>query len=254
MLIDTHSHIDLENFQDHFEQILQNAKENSVEKIIIPGVEPKGFGRIVELCEKYPNLYGAIGVHPEDVNSYNSDVENTINKLLENPKIIAVGEIGLDYYWDKSQIEEQKTIFEKQILIAKQHKKPILVHDREAHADTFDILKRTNAAETGVIMHCFSGSVEFAMECIKEGFYIALGGVVTFKNAKKAKEVAMKVPLDKLLLETDAPYMAPVPHRGKENEPAFVKYVAQEIADLRNISFEEVAEITTKNAKNLFGF
>ena len=251
MLIDTHSHIDMENFEQRFDEVLKNAKQNDVEKVVIPGVEPSGFKKISEICEKYENIYGAVGVHPEEVNSFNEKAEELIKKYLKNSKIIAVGEIGLDYYWDKSQIEKQKEIFERQILIAKKAQKPVLVHDREAHQDSFEILKRTKANEIGVVMHCFSGSPEFAMECVKEGFYIALGGVVTFKNAKKVKEVAKIIPLDRLLLETDAPYMAPVPYRGKENEPAYVKYVAQEIANLRNISYEEVAETTTNNAKKL---
>lgn len=251
MLIDTHSHIDMENFEQRFDEVLKNAKQNDVEKVVIPGVEPSGFKKISEICEKYENIYGAVGVHPEEVNSFNEEAEELIKKYLKNPKIIAVGEIGLDYYWDKSQIEKQKEIFERQILIAKKAQKPVLVHDRDAHQDSFEILKRTKANEIGVVMHCFSGSPEFAMECVKEGFYIALGGVVTFKNAKKVKEVAKIIPLDRLLLETDAPYMSPVPFRGKENEPAYVKYVAQEIANLRNISYEEVAETTTNNAKKL---
>ena len=251
MLIDTHSHIDMDNFKGRFDEVLSTADEYGVKKIIIPAVEPSGFNRILELCEKYENIYGAAGVHPEEVNSYNEQTQELIQKMLKHPKIIAVGEIGLDYYWDKSQTDKQKEIFEKQILIAKKANKPVLVHDREAHLDTFEILKKTNAKETGVVMHCFSGSPEFAQECIKEGFYIALGGVVTFKNAKKVKEVAKLVPLDRLLLETDAPYMTPVPFRGKENQPAYVKFVAQEIANLRGISFEEVAEITSNNAEKL---
>lgn len=251
MLIDTHTHIDMENFADRFDEVMQTAKDYGVEKVVIPGVEPSGFDRIIKLCEEYPDVYGAVGVHPEELNSYNEEAENKIKELLKHKKIIAVGEIGLDYYWDKSQIEKQKEIFERQILIAKQAQKPILVHDREAHPDSFEILKKTNAAETGVVMHCFSGSPEFAQQCINEGFYIALGGVVTFKNAKKVKEVAKTVPLDKLLLETDAPYMTPVPFRGKENQPAYVKFVAEEIAKLRGVSFEEIAEATTANAKKL---
>lgn len=251
MLIDTHTHIDMENFQDKFEEVLLTAKQHGVEKVVIPGVEPSGFKRIVELCEKYENVFGAVGVHPEELNSFNEEAEGLIKEYLKHPKIIAVGEIGLDYYWDKSQTEKQKEIFEKQIMLAKEAGKPVLVHDREAHLDTFEILKKTNAKETGVVMHCFSGSSEFAIQCVKEGFYIALGGVVTFKNAKKAKEVAKVVPLERLLLETDAPYMAPVPFRGKENQPAYVKFVAQEIADLRGISFEEVAEATTANAQRI---
>ncbi|MBS4759757.1 MAG: TatD family hydrolase [Clostridium sp.] len=251
MLIDTHTHIDMENFENRFDEVIQKAKDYGVEKIVIPGVEPKGFERIACLCEKYENVYGAVGVHPEEVNSFDENALELMKQYLKNPKIIAVGEIGLDYYWDKSQVELQKEIFEKQILLAKEAGKPVLVHDREAHLDSFEILKKTKANEVGVVMHCFSGSPEFAMECVREGFYIALGGVVTFKNAKKAKEVAKIVPLDRLLLETDAPYMAPVPFRGKENEPAYVKFVAEEIAQLREISFEEVAEATTANARKL---
>lgn len=253
MLIDTHTHIDLDNFKDRFDEVIETAKEYGVGKVVIPGVEPSGFGRIVELCEKYDNVYGAVGVHPEELGTYNDEAENLIREYLKHPKIIAAGEIGLDYYWDKSQVERQKEIFEKQIMHAKEAKKPVLVHDREAHLDTFEILKKTDAKETGVVMHCFSGSPEFALECVREGFYIALGGVVTFKNAKKAKEVAKAVPLERLLLETDAPYMAPVPFRGKENQPAYVKIVAQEIADLRGISFEEVEQATTANAERVLG-
>ena len=252
MLIDTHTHIDLDNFKDHFDEVLKTAQEYNVGKMIIPGVEPKGFERIIKLCEQHENLYGAIGIHPEEINSYNQNSVELIKKYLKHPKVVAVGEIGLDYYWDKSQIERQKEIFEEQIYIAKEVNKPIIVHDREAHLDSFEILKKTNANEVGVVMHCFSGSPEFAMECVKEGFYIALGGVTTFKNAKKAKEVAKVVPLDRLLLETDAPYMTPVPYRGKENQPAYVKFVAEEIAKLRNISFEEVEKATTNNACKLF--
>ena len=251
MLIDTHSHIDMDNYKERFEEVLKTAFEYGVKKIVIPGVEPSGFERILSLCEKYENIYGAVGIHPEEVNYFDENSEKLLKEYLKHEKIIAVGEIGLDYYWDKSQTEKQKEIFEKQILIAKEAKKPVLVHDREAHQDTFEILKKTNAAEIGVVMHCFSGSPEFAAECVKEGFYIALGGVTTFKNAKKAKEVAKTIPLDRLLLETDAPYMTPVPYRGKENQPAYVKFVAQEIANLRNISFEEVAKATTENAQRL---
>ena len=251
MLIDTHSHIDMDNYKDRFDEVIAEAKDFGVEKIVIPGVAPSGFKRIVELCEKYENIYGAVGVHPEDLAAFDADAESLIREYLKHPKIVAVGEIGLDYYWDKSQIERQKEIFEKQILIAKEIGKPVLVHDREAHFDTLEILKKTKASDVGVVMHCFSGSPEFAMECVREGFYIALGGVVTFKNAKKVKEVAKIVPLERLLLETDAPYMTPVPYRGKENQPAYVKFVAEEIANLRGVSFDEVANATTENAKKL---
>ena len=252
MLIDTHAHIDMQNYSEQFEEILNNAKNNSVEKIIIPGVEPLGFNRIIEIIEKYDNIYGALGVHPSEAKTFNDDVSDRMLLLGTNKKIVAVGEIGLDYYWDKSFVELQKEIFIRQIEIAKELRKPVIIHDRDAHSDTFEILKLTKAKDTGVVMHCFSGSAEFAMQCVQEGFYIALGGVVTFKNAKKMKEVAKIVPIEKLLLETDSPYLTPEPFRGKENQPAYVKYAAEEIARLREIDLDELAQRTSENAMRVF--
>ena len=252
MLIDTHAHIDMEDFGADFEQMRARAQENGVQKIIIPAVEPSTFERVLKTAEKSPNLYAAIGVHPEDAKNFDENALNLMEKMIKHPKVVAVGEIGLDYYWDRSYNDVQKAVFEAQIEFAKKHDKPIIVHDREAHGDSLEILKRTNAAEVGVVMHCFSGSPEFALECVKEGFYIALGGVVTFKNAKKMKEVAKIVPLERLLLETDSPYLTPVPFRGKRNEPAYVKYAAEEIANLRGIGFEELARATTENAIKIF--
>ena len=252
MLIDTHAHIDMEDFGADFVQMLARAQENGVQKIIIPAVEPSTFERVLKTAEKSPNLYAAIGVHPEDAKNFDENALNLMEKMIKHPKVVAVGEIGLDYYWDRSYNDVQKAVFEAQIEFAKKHDKPIIVHDREAHGDSLEILKRTNAAEVGVVMHCFSGSPEFALECVKEGFYIALGGVVTFKNAKKMKEVAKIVPLERLLLETDSPYLTPVPFRGKRNEPAYMKYAAEEIANLRGIGFEELARATTENAIKIF--
>jgi len=252
MLIDTHAHIDMDNYRDNLDEILENAKDNDVEKIIIPAVEPKTFQGIIDIIEKYDNVYGSVGIHPSDAKEYKDELYPLMLNLAKHPKVVAIGEIGLDYYWDKTFNDLQKEVFGKQINLAKEVNKPVIVHNREAHKDTFDILRKTNAKELGVIMHCFSGSPEFALECVQEGFYIALGGVVTFKNAKKMKEVAKLVPLGHLLLETDSPYLAPEPYRGKENQPAYVKYVAQEIANLRGISFEEVARQTTTNALRVF--
>lgn len=253
-MIDTHAHLDFECYDDKLAQILTNTKSVGVEKVVIPGVRPKDFDKIINLIERHDFLYGAVGVHPSEIETYNDEVHNQILEIAKHPNIVAIGEIGLDYYWDKSAIDRQKEVFKAQIGIAKIVNKPILVHDREAHEDTFNILKETNAKDVGVVMHCFSGSPEFAAQCVKEGFYIALGGVVTFKNAKKPKEVAEKISLNKILLETDSPYLTPTPYRGQENEPAYVKYVAEEIARLKNISFEEVDVQTTKNAYDLFKF
>lgn len=252
MLIDTHAHIDMEDFDADLEEMLQRAKDNGIEKIIIPAVEPSTFDRVIKIAEKYENIYGSVGIHPSEAKTYSEDVYYQMHELAQNKKIVAIGEIGLDYYWDKSFVQLQKEVFERQIELAKKVEKPIIVHDRDAHLDTIEILKKTNAHETGVIMHCFSGSADFAEECVKEGFYIALGGVVTFKNAKKMKEVAKIVPIDKLLIETDSPYLTPEPYRGKRNEPAYVKFAAEEIAKLREMPFEELAQATSANALKIF--
>ena len=249
-MIDTHTHINMiEGIT--IDEILKNAKENYVDKLIVPAANPKDFKDIVELINKYDNVYGMLGVHPSDAKDWNDNLIDEIKTLAENKKIVAIGEIGLDYYWDKSFNELQKEIFIKQIKLANELNLPIDVHDREAHKDTFDILKEYNTGSK-VIMHCFSGSVEFAKECIKEGWYLGIGGVVTFKNAIKMKEVVQSVPLEHILLETDAPYLTPVPFRGTENQPAYVKFAAEEIAKLRGTTFEEVNNITTTNAERVF--
>lgn len=249
-MIDTHTHI---NCIDDFsiDEILKNASDNGVEKLIVPSAYASDIDIVAELASKYENVYGLLGVHPSEVKDWTDDLIDKIKECAKSPKIVGIGEIGLDYYWDKSFNDLQKEVFIKQINLANELNFPISVHDREAHKDSFDILTEFNKNSI-VIMHCFSGSVEFMHECVKQGWYIAVGGVVTFKNAIKMKEVAKEVPLDKLLIETDAPYLTPVPYRGKTNQPAYVKYVAEEIANLRNTSFEEIDEQTTKNAKLVF--
>lgn len=249
-MIDTHTHI---NCIDDFsiDEILKNASDNGVEKLIVPSAYASDIDIVAELASKYENVYGLLGVHPSEVKDWTDDLIDKIKECAKSPKIVGIGEIGLDYYWDKSFNDLQKEVFIKQIKLANELNFPISVHDREAHKDSFDILTEFNKNSI-VIMHCFSGSVEFMRECVKQGWYIAIGGVVTFKNAIKMKEVAKEVPLDKLLIETDAPYLTPVPYRGKTNQPAYVKYVAEEIANLRNTSFEEINEQTTKNAKLVF--
>lgn len=249
-MIDTHSHINcIEEFT--IDEIITNAESNGVKKIILPAAYPSDIDVVFDIANKYENVYGLLGVHPSEVKDWNDSLIDKIKKYAENQKIVGIGEIGLDYYWDKSFNDLQKEVFIKQIKLANELNLPISIHDREAHKDTYDILKEYNK-NSQIIMHCFSGSVEFAKECVKEGWYIALGGVVTFKNAIKMKEVAKNIPIEKLLLETDAPYLTPVPYRGKTNQPAYVKYVAEEIAKLRDTSFEEIDKITTQNAERVF--
>lgn len=248
-LIDTHAHIDM--IEEPIMTILSEMQELGVKKVIIPSVEEKTMDKVLDLAEKNDNIYAMIGIYPTEAKTYSKEIEDKMLLRAKSSKVVAVGEIGLDYYWDKSFCDLQKEIFAKQIKLANSLNLPIVVHDREAHKDTFEVLKEFNQGSK-VLFHCFSGSVEFMRECVREGWYIALGGVVTFKNAVKMKEVALEVPLDKLVLETDSPYLTPVPYRGKTNKPAYVKYVAEEIAKIRNMQVEELIDITTRNAEEFF--
>lgn len=249
-IINTHSHVNMLR-ETNIDEAIQNAIDNKI-VTIVPSSSVQDIFDTDKFIKKYNDVYGYVGVFPEEVKDFSDKTLSDMEEIIKsNPKIIGIGEIGLDYYWDKSFKELQKEVFIKQIEFANQMNLPLNIHSREAHLDTLEILKKYNKNSTA-IMHCFSGSLEFARECIKEGIYIALGGVVTFKNAKKTKEVAKNIPLEYLLLETDDPYLAPVPFRGKENQPMYVKYVAEEIANLRGITPEEVAKTSTENAKEIF--
>lgn len=249
-IINTHSHVNMLR-ETNIDEAIQNAIDNKI-VTIVPSSSVQDIFDTDKFIKKYNDVYGYVGVFPEEVKDFSDKTLSDMEEIIKsNPKIIGIGEIGLDYYWDKSFKELQKEVFIKQIEFANQMNLPLNIHSREAHLDTLEILKKYNKNSTA-IMHCFSGSLEFARECIKEGIYIALGGVVTFKNAKKTKEVAKNIPLEYLLLETDDPYLAPVPFRGKENQPMYVKYVAEEIANLRGITPAEVAKTSTENAKKIF--
>ncbi|MDO5306638.1 MAG: TatD family hydrolase [bacterium] len=249
-LIDTHAHIDM--LEEPINQVLLEMHNFGIKKVIIPSVEISTMQNIVNIANQNENIYAMVGIFPSEAKTYNKDIEEKMINFAQSKKVVAVGEIGLDYYWDKSFNAIQQDVFIKQIKLANELNLPIVIHDREAHKDTFDILKEHNQ-NSKVLFHCFSGSVEFMRECVKQGWFIALGGVVTFKNAIKMKEVTKEVPLEKLMLETDSPYLTPVPYRGKPNKPAYVKYVAEEIAQLRNMALEEIIDITTSNAEEFFG-
>ena len=250
-LFDTHAHILDDQFKEDLDQVIRNIYDNMALVVNI-GCNLEDCPRTVALAEQYDKLYAAVGLHPEDVKTYTPEGWDMICRLAEHPKVVGIGETGLDYYWDTSTKDAQKVLFEQHIDLAKQLHKPLVIHDREAHGDTLEILKRTNAKEVGGILHAFSGSVEMAMEVIKLGFYIGLGGPVTFKNARKAVEVAQAIPLEYLVIETDCPYMAPVPFRGKRNEPMLVQHTAAKIAELRGISVEELIEATYQNGKRIY--
>ena len=247
MIIDTHAHIDM---LDDPKKAIEEAFEAGVKKIIIPSVEPETFEKVLTLACEYENVYAQMGVHPSEAQKFNDDVAKKIMELSKDKKVVAIGEIGLDYYWDKTFVDVQKKVFKTQIEIANILNLPVVIHDREAHGDTFEILEQMGAKS--VLMHCFSGSKEFAKRCIEKGWFIALGGVVTFKNAKKVREVAKEIPLEYIMLETDTPYLTPHPYRGEENAPKYINFVAKEIANLKDTSVSLVEKITTQNALKFF--
>ncbi|MFF2290641.1 TatD family hydrolase [Peribacillus butanolivorans] len=253
MLFDTHVHVNAEQFNEDLEDVIERAQEAGVNYMVVVGFDRPTITRAMELIETYDFMYAAVGWHPVDAIDMTEEDLKWIEELSSHPKVVAIGEMGLDYHWDKSPKAIQMEVFRKQIRLAKKVGLPIIIHNREATADIVNILKEEEASEVGGIMHCFSGSAETAMECIDMNFYISLGGPVTFKNAKKPKEVAAAVPLDRLLIETDCPYLAPHPYRGKRNEPSYVKLVADQIAEIKQLSVEEVSQATTDNAKKLFG-
>ena len=249
-MIDTHSHLFEDEFKDDIDNCITRAKEAGIEKIMLVGFSYDTNRKAQEIAKKYDIFYPTAGVHPEEADKDYLNKFNELKEFIENNKVYAIGECGLDYYWDITYKEEQKELLKLQCKLAKEKDLPIIIHMREATKDTYDILKEFKGLKG--VMHCYSGSYEMAKEFIKLGFYISLGGPVTFKNAKEPKLIAKEIPLDKLLIETDCPFLAPTPFRGKRNESSYVKYVCEEIANIRGISFEEVDNITTSNAKKLF--
>ncbi|MEK8196011.1 MULTISPECIES: TatD family hydrolase [Lysinibacillus] len=253
MFIDSHVHLNADQYDEDLQAVIDRALEAKVEKMVVIGFDRKTIERTMQLIEQYDFVYGVIGWHPVDAIDCTQEDLEWIEKLASHPKIVGIGETGLDYYWDKSPKDVQQALFRKQIHLAQKIGLPIIIHNRDATGDVVRILREENAASVGGVMHCFSGSVETARECIAMNFMISLGGPVTFKNARLPKEVATEIPLEHLMIETDAPYLAPHPHRGKRNEPAFVPLVAEEIARLKGLTIEEIGQATTDNAKKFFG-
>ena len=252
MFIDTHVHLNADQYDEDLQEVIERAITAKVEKMIVVGFDRKTIERAMKLADEYEFIYAVIGWHPVDAIDCTQEDLQWIEELAAHPKVVGIGETGLDYYWDKSPKEIQQELFRKQIHLAQKLKLPIIIHNREATGDVVKILREENAASVGGVMHCFSGSVETARECIEMNFMISLGGPVTFKNAKMPKEVAKEIPLEYLMIETDAPYLAPHPYRGKRNEPSFVPLVAEEIARQKELSVDEVALATTSNAIKFF--
>lgn len=248
MLIDTHCHIDSESYENP-EEVIKNMKNNI---IVASAASPSSIEEVVSLASKYENVYGTIGIHPEFASTYTKDDLTLLESYINHPKIIGIGEIGLDYHYGKEDSEAQKELFIKQIELANKYNKTIVIHTRDAALETYNIIKDYKNEETKLILHCYSGSLEMAKDYIKLGAKLGIGGVLTFKNEKKLKEIVKELDLGNFVLETDSPYLTPEPYRGKKNEPMNVKFVAEKIAEIKGIDPEKVAEITTKNALNQF--
>ena len=252
MLFDTHVHLNDKKYMDDLVEVIDRAKNEGVKYMLVVGYDQVSNQRAIELAEKYEFIYAAVGWHPVDAIYLTDELFDQLKEQLNHSKVVAVGECGLDYHWDTSPVDIQKEVFVKQIQLAKEINKPLIIHTRDSIQDTYDILKENSVDVIGGVTHCYRGSIEMARSFINLNFKISLGGPVTFTNGRRAQEVATHIPLEDLLIETDAPYLTPHPYRGTRNEPAYVSMVAKKIAELKNISDEKVAKQTTFNACQLF--
>jgi len=252
MIFESHAHYDDEAFDEDRDVLLASMEAGGISAIVNVAASLRGINDTAALMEKYPFVYGAMGIHPDEVGDLKDDVMKRIRELCRHEKTVAVGEIGLDYYWDKEKHDIQKHWFERQMEVARGEKLPFIIHSREAAADTLDMMKALKSGDIGGVLHCFSYGKEMAREYLNMGLYLGVGGVVTFKNAKKLKEVVEYAPLTSILLETDCPYLAPEPYRGKRNSSLYIHHIAASIAEIKGISYEEVVEVTFENAKKLF--
>lgn len=253
MLFDSHCHLNDDRYNEDREAVLARAAEAGVAYLLNPGADLETSRKAVDLAAAHDRLYAAVGVHPHDAKDMDETVLQLIGHLARKPKVVAIGEIGLDFHYDFSPREAQRHWFVEQLRLARRLKLPVIIHDREANQEVYDTLKQEGAFETGVLMHCYSGSAELARQYVRQGAMLSIAGPVTFPNARKTVEVVAAVPLERLFIETDAPYLTPVPHRGKRNEPAYVRFVAEKVAQIKGLTVEEVAEVTCRNALTFFG-
>jgi TatD DNase family protein len=252
MLIDSHAHLEMPDFQKDLEAVIRRAKESGVEYIFTVGTEKKDWRRALEIANSHHSIYAILGIHPHNAKEIDDHTYPLLKELSRDKRVRALGEMGLDFFRNLSPRQIQLERFREQIGLAKELNLPIVVHDREAHQETLEILKSETAEECGGIIHCFSGDYEMARVCMDMGFYISIPGSITFKNAERFREIVKKVPLESLLVETDAPFLTPEPLRGKRNEPGYVRYTAQKMAEIKKVSFERVAEVTTENALRVY--
>ncbi|MBP1046891.1 TatD family hydrolase [Enterococcus sp. BWM-S5] len=252
MIFDSHTHLNAEQFNDDIPETIERAKELGVTEMAVVGFDTPTIDKSLALSKEYSDIYSIIGWHPTEAGSYTKEIETRLQELLTTPEVVALGEIGLDYYWMEDPKEVQDRVFRRQIAIAKEMKLPISIHMRDAIEDTYRVLKEEGVQDIGGIMHSYSGDSEWMKRFLDLGMHISFSGVVSFKKAVEVQEAAQTAPIDRMLVETDAPYLAPVPYRGKRNEPGYTRYVVEKIAELRNMPWEELAQQTTKNAHQLF--
>lgn len=252
MLIDSHAHIQDAKFNQEVPLILENARNAGVEIIICVGYDYKTSRQAVELARKYPQVYAVVGIHPHDAAELNSQVLTGLFDLARDPRVVAIGETGLDFYRDLSPRDVQRQAFREQIKLAQELYKPVVIHDRDAHQEVAEMVKKEKAGRNGGVMHCYSGHLPLALEFMQAGFHLSFAGPLTYKNAHKTQEVASRISLERILIETDCPYLTPEPLRGKRNEPAYVQYVAGKLAELRKKSLEEIGYITSRNTRQVF--
>ena len=250
-MIDSHAHLDEERFDEDRDELIKSLKENAISYVINPSSDMETSRRVVELSNKYDNIFAAVGIHPHDAEGFKEEDLDELRELSKDERVVAIGEIGLDYYYDNSPREIQKEVFRKQLQLAYELDLPVIIHTRDAMGDTYDILKEFEGRVRGV-MHCYTGSIEMAEKFIKMGFYISIAGPVTFKNAVNVREMAKQIPLERLLIETDSPYLAPVPNIGKRNDPTNVRYVADMLANLKEIQIDKIIEHSRENTVELF--
>ncbi len=252
MIFETHAHYEDEAFDKDRQELLTSLPKQGIEYVVDVSSSVSSIDKVLELTEQYPYIFGTIGIHPGDSMYLDEDLLSRVKEKAKHPKVVAIGEIGLDYYWDTPDRETQKKWFAKQLELARELRLPLVIHSRDAANDTFQIMKEAGAEELGGIIHCFGYGVEQARQYLNKGYYLGIGGVVTFTNGKKLKEVVAYAPIEQLVLETDCPYLAPVPHRGERNSSLYLTHVAKEIAKLKNLTTEEVIRITNENAKKLY--
>lgn len=250
-MIDSHAHLDEERFDEDRDEFIKSLKENAISYVINPSSDMETSRRVVELSNKYENIFAAVGIHPHDAEGFKEEDLDELRELSKDERVVAIGEIGLDYYYDNSPRDIQKEVFRKQLELSHELDLPVIIHTRDAMGDTYDILKEFEGRVRGV-MHCYTGSIEMAEKFMKLGFYISIAGPVTFKNAVNVREMAKQIPLERLLIETDSPYLAPVPNRGKRNDPTNVRYVADMLANLKEIQIDKIIEHSRENTVELF--